>query len=169
MKSTISLILLLFITIGYSEPEVIKRDNEPDFILTKDKKMDFAIKEAKSKVDEFIQRIKSTKNHEGFFIKKGFTYGKDEAEHIWLSLVSFKKNQFTATVSNKPVYVKNLKVGQKVLVKINEISDWMISSPKGLKGGYTIVALVYGTKDEKMYEENLNIDWSKYDFLKKAK
>ena len=43
MKSTISLILLLFITIGYSEPEVIKRDNEPDFILTKDKKMDFAI------------------------------------------------------------------------------------------------------------------------------
>ena len=79
MKSNISLILLLFITIGYSEPEVIKRDNEPDFILTKDKKMDFAIKEAKSKVDEFIQRIKSTKNHEGFFIKKAFTYGKDEA------------------------------------------------------------------------------------------
>ena len=169
MKTIIALISVIFMSFGYSEAKVIKRDNEPDYIKINDKKMDLAIEEAKVKVDEFIKLIKSTKSHKGFFIKKGFKYGEDQAEHIWLSLVSFKGDQFIATVNNSPIYVKNLKIGQKVSVKVKDISDWMVSSPKGLKGGYTIVALVYGTNDEKIYERNLNIDWSIYEFLKKIK
>ena len=166
MKQLLIAFLLIASTI-YCEDKVIKRDGQPDTVITNSKKMDSAIKEAKENIKTFITLVKATKDYKNFFIKRGFPDDKGNHEHIWISLLKYGNGKFTGTLNNKPLNIKKMKLGQVVTVGEKEISDWMITSPKGLKGGYTLVALIYGTKDQETYQKQFGIDWKNYKFLKK--
>jgi uncharacterized protein YegJ (DUF2314 family) len=79
-----------------------------------------------------------------FAIKKPFTAGKGD-EHIWLNEVSWDGKVFSAVVNNEPVDTKEVKLGDRVQVKPEELSDWMFIENDQLKGGYTIRALFHNS------------------------
>ena len=58
----------------------------------------------------------------GNMIKKDFIEGK-ESEHMWVQIVSITKTGIKGLLANEPFVIKNLKLGDKVIVKFTEIED----------------------------------------------
>lgn len=165
--------LVVFVSVGTGcgkdDEGVISRQGEPDFVEKfDDDRMDAAISEAESTLDTFVAALKaSSEGTDGFAVKKGFTYGTDGKEFIWVGDVSFDGSGFIGTINNEPVNPVGVKLGQKVTIARDAVVDWMFMSNGKLQGGYTIVALIYGTPDQAQYEKQMKIDWSKYKFLGK--
>ena len=63
-------------------------------------------------------------------------------EHIWLDDISYDGDLFTGRLSNAPLHLEDLKLGDKVSVATDDVSDWMIVDEDGrLTGGYTLRVL----------------------------
>jgi uncharacterized protein YegJ (DUF2314 family) len=103
--------------------------------------MNAAMDKARSTVPMFTAALQSPKaGRSAFAIKMGFTDGAD-TEHIWLTAVSYDGSRFTGTVSNEPEKVRSVKMGQKVTVAPDKISDWMYIENRKLVGGETLRVL----------------------------
>ncbi len=97
-----------------------------------------AVIEARKTVGEFIAALKHpAPGQQDFEVKKRFIQS-GQVEHIWLSDVQFVGNRFQGRVDNQPRKIQGLKLGQLVLVKPNEISDWLYIDHGKLVGGYTV-------------------------------
>jgi uncharacterized protein YegJ (DUF2314 family) len=106
-----------------------------------DPRMNAAIVKARATVSGFITALKSPQpNQSAFSIKMMFTDGS-QAEHMWLSSVSYDGANFKGTVDNEPDSVKTVKLGQTVTVSPAEISDWMYVENGKLVGGQTLRVL----------------------------
>lgn len=171
--STFFTILTLLTAFGCERKDagVIKREGQPDFVQDFDEaRMDAAIAEAKSKIGAFISALeKQGPDSEGFAVKKAYTYGTDGKEFLWITEVKLTEGAFEGEVNNEPVNNIGVRTGQKVRVAPDEVADWMFMSRGSLQGGFTLVALVYGTDEEAEYQKKMGIDWAVYDFLKSKK
>lgn len=100
-----------------------------------------AVHQARRTVGVFIQAlVRPVAGERDFEVKKPFVQG-DVVEHLWLSDVSFSGNRFHGYVDNRPRKIKGLKMGARVSVNPNEISDWAYVDNGRLIGGYTIRVL----------------------------
>ncbi len=121
----------------------VRRHGEPDYVRIeeRDKAMDRAVQKARKSIGSFIEALRSpgaAQRH--FAVKKPFVQG-DKIEHIWLDQVTYDGSVFHGTVNNEPEDIKGVRLGQKVTVKPEDISDWMYVEKGRLVGGYTIRAL----------------------------
>lgn len=150
------------------EAGVVKRDGQPDDVTKFDEeRIDKAIAEAKSKLGDFVQVMESRSEHAtGFSIKKGFKADNGETEYIWVEDVKIVEGGFEGKIGKKPVNNIGVKLGDAVTVATDDVVDWMYMEQSSLRGGYTVVALVYGTPQEAQAERGMGIDWSLYEFLK---
>jgi uncharacterized protein YegJ (DUF2314 family) len=126
-----------------NQNDVVTRPGQPDMIRVseKDPEMEKAIATAPQTVQQFITALKSPKpSQTGFSIKKGFV-DRGMTEHMWLTDVTFDGTNFHGTLNNDPVDVKNVKMGQAVVVLPKDISDWMYLDDSKLIGGYTVRVL----------------------------
>ncbi len=106
-----------------------------------DPRINAAIAEARASVQRFIAAFEQPPpNSTGFAIKRAFFDG-DEQEHFWLVPIAFRNGRFVATVSNEPLNVHTVRMGQQVEVAPEEISDWMYLDQGKLVGGYTVRAI----------------------------
>jgi len=113
-------------------------------VTDKDKEMKSAVRQARKTVGTFIAALQHpTATQHDFEVKKPFIQG-DNKEHIWLSNVTFSGNRFHGLVDNTPRNIKGLKLGQRVSVNPDEISDWAFVDNGNLVGGYTIRVLCSG-------------------------
>jgi uncharacterized protein YegJ (DUF2314 family) len=102
-----------------------------------------AVHEARRTVGVFIAALGHPSAGEyDFEVKKPFRQG-DVVEHMWLSDVTFSGNRFQGRVDNMPRKIKGLKMGDRVSVNPNEISDWAYVENGRLVGGYTIRVLYW--------------------------
>jgi uncharacterized protein YegJ (DUF2314 family) len=100
-----------------------------------------AVHQARRTVGVFILALRHpAAGQQDFEVKKPFVQG-DVVEHLWLSDVTFSGNRFHGYVDNKPRKIKGLKMGDRVSVNPNEISDWAFVEKGRLVGGYTIRVL----------------------------
>jgi len=127
-------------------PSVVQREGEPDYYRVQDHAaMDAAIARAKADLATFrsaLERPSPTQTY--FSVKKPFPYRKDgeeHQEHIWIQDVKLTGNGFTGTVGNEPVDTRDVALGESVLVKDEDVSDWMIVDGGTLIGGFTIRVL----------------------------
>ena len=120
-----------------------RRDGEPVMynVNENDAQMDHATVRARKNVGQFITALQHpAANQRDFQVKKLFI--KDgKAEHIWLTDVRFIGNRFVGIVDNRPVYIKDLKIGAKASVNPDEVIDWSYVEDGHLVGGYTIRVL----------------------------
>ncbi|MDP6634717.1 MAG: DUF2314 domain-containing protein [Phycisphaerae bacterium] len=124
---------------------VVRRDGEPDFVTQYDEKaMTDAVAKAKATWKEFSAALaRPAPGMTNFTVKRGFLVDDDpEGEHIWLSNVSFDGEKFRGTVDNNPVSTKEVKFGQIVDVRPEELTDWMFVENGILRGGYTLRVLI---------------------------
>ncbi len=123
--------------------ETLKREGEPDVVSVsnEDVAMNAAIQKARSTINVFIAALRSPKTGQhNFSIKKRFAVRKG-GEHIWLSHVTYIGKLFYGRLSDEPVEVTSVKMGDPVTVAPQDISDWMFTTNGKLSGGYTIRVL----------------------------
>jgi uncharacterized protein YegJ (DUF2314 family) len=168
-----SLICLTILLSGCTEQKksTIEREGKADYIkdFSKDR-MQLAIKEAQSSMGTFLEALDYLKpNTSGFSIRKGFTFGDSpkNIEFVWIGDVRRVGEDFEGVINNAPVDATYLTKGQMVRVSQDEVADWMYVENNELRGGYTLVALIYGSPKREQYESslNFNIDWARYDFI----
>ena len=139
--------------------EMIRPGVEPECfqIKTNDAEMASTVKQARKTVKVFIAALEHpTRNQRDFQVKKPFVRD-GVVEHLWLSNVTFGGGRFHGNVDNKPKDITGVKMGDRVSVNPNEISDWAFVDNGMLMGGRTIKVLF----------NNLSPD-RKQDFLKQA-
>ncbi len=107
-----------------------------------------AVHEARRTVGVFIAALgHPAAGQHDFEVKKPFRQG-EVIEHLWLSDVTFSGNRFHGYVDNMPRKITGLKMGDRVSVNPNEISDWAYVENGRLVGGYTIRVLYYELSPE---------------------
>jgi uncharacterized protein YegJ (DUF2314 family) len=110
-------------------------------IAQHDRAMKRAVREARRTVGYFIAALSHPAAGErDFEVKKPFRQG-DKIEHMWLADVTFRGNRFHGYIDNMPRKIKGLKMGDRVSVNPDEISDWAFVENGKLIGGYTIRVL----------------------------
>jgi uncharacterized protein YegJ (DUF2314 family) len=134
--------------------EAIRNGGNPEYFRIKDKDpaMRNAVHMARKTVGTFITALQHpTVTQRDFELKKRFIQGA-EVEHIWLSDVTFSGNRFHGRVDNHPVKITGVKMGGRVSVNPNEISDWAYVDNGNLVGGYTIRVLFKELSPERRKE-----------------
>ncbi len=60
----------------------------------------------------------------GNFVKKGFKE-KEEVEHMWVKITGLKGDRIVGILNNEPVVLKDIKLGDFVEVKFDEIENYL--------------------------------------------
>jgi uncharacterized protein YegJ (DUF2314 family) len=123
-------------------PNAGNRPDSPAYVHVhdSDKAMHQAVHQAQRTLGKFMAALTKPKpGQTGFAVKKRCIEG-NKCEHIWLADLHFDGRLLRGKVDNNPVDVKNLRLGQKVTVRPEEISDWMYVENARLVGGYTVRA-----------------------------
>ena len=101
--------------------------------------MNKAIATARKTSDAFLQALRNPKSsYRDFCVKKPYPSKRSDAEHIWIGGVHEVGDHLEGRIENEPYGTTEVKFGQLVSVKLNEISDWRYLEDNRLIGGYTI-------------------------------
>ncbi len=110
-----------------------------------------ATKEAQENIEVFLNSVdKLSSDLKTHAIKKEFI-DKGEKEHMWVSVTSYKDDKFTGVLGNEPIWVKNISIGDSVVVNKKDVEDWTIASEKN--GQFNLEAGLYS---EKCFKESTN-------------
>ena len=71
----------------------------------------------------------------------------DDVEHMWLSQVHFDGALISATLLNDPNWLRSVKRGDRVSLKLEELEDWMYAVGGKVCGGFTVDVLRAGMSD----------------------
>jgi uncharacterized protein YegJ (DUF2314 family) len=111
-------------------------------VADNDIQMDRATQRARRTVPQFVQALQHPAPGDRDFAVKKLFVKNGKAEHIWLTDVHFVGNRFVGLVDNRPRDIAGLKLGDKVSVNPNEVSDWLYVHDGQLVGGYTVRVLM---------------------------
>lgn len=126
-----------------------------------DARMESAMDEASTHLEEFDAVLRKPAASQKDFAVKFFAEQGEDAEYLWANEIRFDGKQYAGKVANEPGYVKNLKMGQAITLKPEDVQDWMYVDNGKLKGGYTIRAqreLLKGD-DRKKFDEQFKFQF----------
>ena len=148
MKKRLLIIFLIILCSNLSgcskSLSVDKRGNDSVVnVKSEDAEMNLIIEKARQSVNDFLKELNNP-NTTGtdFSVKYPFDTdigSKSSKEHIWLVDIKKNNDKYYGTVSNDPFYIKNMKIGDEVEFRIDEISDWKYVEDGFLVGGKSIV------------------------------
>ncbi|MBV6880805.1 DUF2314 domain-containing protein [Epilithonimonas ginsengisoli] len=134
------LIFFLILNSCQKKDAVVKRENEPDIHLLKneDEEMNIAIENAQKSLHKFKEAITSENpNYYNFALKARFAVDDGGGEHIWISDVQYDDNKFYGVVDGKPISTHEVKFGDTIEVRYENITDWMYFDKNIVKGAFT--------------------------------
>lgn len=67
--------------------------------------------------------------------------GEEVGEHMWINDVDFDGETISGTLVNEPDAVQNVKNGDRVNAKMDEMSDWMFAVGGRAYGGFSVQAM----------------------------
>ncbi|MDQ0966121.1 uncharacterized protein YegJ (DUF2314 family) [Flavobacterium sp. W4I14] len=135
----------------FGKKNVAEREGEPDmvYVPSEDERMNWAIEKANLTLWYFEESLKNKRPYQNYFSIKVLITDGDEGEHIWLTDPHFDdEGNLFGTVGNEPVNIRSVKFNQKIGIKRDLISDWMIIENGRLIGGYTIRAIRDGIAEK---------------------
>jgi uncharacterized protein YegJ (DUF2314 family) len=107
-----------------------------------DAEMQAAIASARAKLPEFWQIFDKRPNGESnFSLKLHVTDGNGD-EHFWVIDIEKKDEKGFGTINNDPNTVKSVKLGQRVEVPNDRISDWLYMRNGKIVGNFTLRPLM---------------------------
>jgi uncharacterized protein YegJ (DUF2314 family) len=125
------------------EAAIVHRSGQPDVfnVPADDERMNAAIAQARASVEDFIAAFASPGARRRSFAVKVPVIDGTQVEHFWMDVEGFANGQFTGHIANEPLYVHNVRLGDRIVVDKERISDWMYVDRGRLVGGYTIRVL----------------------------
>lgn len=142
MKQSLLPFLILFTKYSCSDNPTSKneKDGEPSIysVTDDDTEMNEAILKANQSIDKFNEALLSSNpDYEYFALKTRFVTRKG-GEHICVSNIIIKENNYYGILDNLPESITNMEIGDTIQIKKENISDWMYINHKKLCGGYTV-------------------------------
>ncbi len=143
----VSLIYLSVVLISCKERKgyVDKVENDGDnvySVTSDDDDMNNAIAKARSTYDSFLKAFaKSDSNVNSYTVKLRFSNGENDVEHMWLSDLHARGDNFYGVLDSDPVSIKRVKWGDTIEIKKDSVSDWMYLKDNKMIGGFTIMVL----------------------------
>lgn len=121
----------------------IERKGEPTVygVQDSDVEMNEAIEKANQTLDNFECALKSNNKDFKYFALKVRFITPQGGEHIWLSSISLKNKKYIGVVDNLPESTTEVKIGDTIQIKTDDISDWIYVDGNKLRGGYTLRVL----------------------------
>lgn len=154
-KLIIVAVILLIIVSCENKRERIQRDVEPEVLLVQpeDAGMNAAIENAKKTFQTNFHPALISKNPDfsNFAIKQRFDT-QEGGEHIWIGDIVFDNGKYRGIVQNKPVNPLDIKLGDEIVVNLDNLSDWMYYDKNVVKGAYTVKVLRETMSDEEKKE-----------------
>ena len=136
-----------------SKKNIRKREGNPDvyYMPNEDERINWGIEKAKLTLDYFKDCLNEPKEGQDYFSVKARIEDEGKVEHIWLSEPSFdEEGNIYGVIGNEPIDVTNVKIGEKVGITFDYVSDWMIIEKGRLIGGYTIRAIRDGVPENQL-------------------
>jgi uncharacterized protein YegJ (DUF2314 family) len=100
--------------------------------------MEKAVAEARRRWPEFVAAFVSRKTTHRFAIKRGFTTAADvHHEFMWIQVVDIHEDRITGILDNDPLYVQDLKAGDRVVSRLEDVVDWIYTAEENLIGNFT--------------------------------
>jgi uncharacterized protein YegJ (DUF2314 family) len=108
-------------------------------VTAEDASLNSAIDKARKTISEFDQALKSNNSaYTDFAVKKRYNTADGGGEHMWIAGINFINGDYKGFVNNDAEKTHEVKYGDTVIVRRNEITDWMYLDNNVLRGGYTI-------------------------------
>ncbi len=107
---------------------------------TDDEALAASRKKAKATLQQFVEH--RSKGLRGTYTIKFPLTQNGETEHIWLQVDRIGKDGVTGRLANEPVNGTEYKMGQKLTIAFNDVEDWMIRSQDGIRGAYSVRAML---------------------------
>lgn len=144
MKQYILFSLILLSAIGCKKDDPIEKPFQPatvSKISNENLEINKAISTAKMTLDQFDTAIKSKNPHFSFFALKSTIQTLNGKEPIWINKIELVDQKYFGIIDNLPTAAKDIKIGDRIEIDKNSISDWMYLENSILRGGYTIRVL----------------------------
>lgn len=119
---------------------VVLAQEAPKPFPTEDERMEAAVAEARSRVDEFLAALNAGDAERYPQLAVKVAVAEDEViEHLWLKDVRYEDGHFIGKLNNTPHMITKVKRGDEVKVAKEEISDWIYadSEKRKMVGGFT--------------------------------
>jgi uncharacterized protein YegJ (DUF2314 family) len=117
----------------------VKAPGPPGYqdVKDNDRAMKGAVEKARESLGFFLAALNAKKpDSTDFEVKKCFIDG-EKVEHIWIGNVTWDGKAFHGRVDNKPLDVASVRLGQRVTVAPEDVTDWMFVKDGKLMGGFT--------------------------------
>jgi uncharacterized protein YegJ (DUF2314 family) len=110
-------------------------------VSAEDKEMNQAIEAARAKLPHFWKVRADPKRAKEFCLKVRIVDG-ETVEHFWCTNIESNKGVISGLIGNDPELVKNVKLGQRIVIKESAISDWLYLKDEKMIGNYTVRPLM---------------------------
>jgi uncharacterized protein YegJ (DUF2314 family) len=151
MRKYIHLLILLPFLIGCGNNESadqsvdnLGHDTTADTytVTPEDRIFNSAITNARQTINELDKALESNNpSYTEFAVKKRFITPDDGGEHMWVAGITLVNGTYKGFVNNDAEKTLEVKYGDTVIVRKDEITDWMYLDNNVLRGGYTIRAV----------------------------
>ena len=138
-----AILLLAFTIAGCSDkPKTLIEDYDEE-------KMEQAMTEARSTLDQFLNRFRNPQPGDEAFALKVRIEDDNGAEHFWLGQLNLDKEPYSGVIDNDPEIVDCVKLGERYSFSKEKISDWMYLSNGKMQGNYTLRVAIESMPPEK--------------------
>ncbi len=105
-----------------------------------DPRMAAAVDEARRRWPEFVAAFNQRQPDQHFAVKAPFQDG-DAAEFMWATVTSIHHQLIIGVLDSEPIDLKNVALGDRVRIKLQDLNDWMYTSGEEMVGGFTVELL----------------------------
>lgn len=143
MRQTFLMILVVSTLFACGQIAKTERQGEPDIYSVEgdDPEMNKAIARSRETFNDFFSALSSKKETQSAYSIKMPFPTENGAEHIWLVDIELNDGKMFGYIDNVPDQVSSIKLGDKVEIDRNKISDWFYIENNRLIGGLTIRVL----------------------------
>ncbi|SDD59367.1 Uncharacterized conserved protein YegJ, DUF2314 family [Mucilaginibacter pineti] len=129
MKNYLFILLIVAATNGFCQVKVENNVQYKTVKLKADDGVFLSLKRlAQKRMPEFVDSLKKNgADYKNFrFIVKSDFVEQGSHEHMWSRVFVYNKEVFKAIFIDSPFTIKNIKTGDKILIRKSDIEDWVI-------------------------------------------
>jgi len=143
MRQSLLTIIIISTLFACGQVSKTERQGEPDIysVGDDDLEMNKAIERSRETFNDFLSAVSSKKETQSAYSVKMPFPTESGAEHIWLVDIELSDGKMFGYIDNLPNKVSSVKLGDKIEIDRNKISDWFYIENNRLIGGFTIRVL----------------------------
>lgn len=120
--------------------DVTQREGGADVyhVEADDPEMNRAMEAARASIADFVARLEHPPKTQTRVLLKVRVQEGDVVEHLWLENIRRSGEDFSGEIGNEPLSLVSVKLGDRIEVPLERVSDWAVVDAGRLVGGTTL-------------------------------